>query len=225
MDELKTLIKELEHQPPQSLARQRLRLLEEARTRKPRWRRFLLPGRAARGLARTRGLSGLSGPSGLRGRRLALTGALAGMAFGASLVAPTLIGSTAPAYAVTENPDGTITVEIRNRFYIKDFNEKLETELRAFGVPAVVDVVPYGKKCKEPRARYRPWEETQDLTSWNPSPDALGFTLHRDQIKSGQTLVITYLLSDDDASSAALRYEVADGPVAACQLEADPDNL
>jgi len=207
MDELKTLIKELEHQPPESLARQRLRLLEEA-TRKPRWVRFPLAGRAARGLARTPGLPGLSG------RRLALSGAVAATAIVASLVAPTLIGSTASAYAVSKSADGTISVQI-NEF--KDSKE-LEADLRALGISAVVvDYLPKGKLCKEPRARYRPGEESLRVSRWNSGPDgAISFTLYPDRIKPGQTLVVAASFNNpDDGGSASFR--LADGPVAACQ--------
>ncbi|MFC7641663.1 hypothetical protein ACFQX6_12185 [Streptosporangium lutulentum] len=66
----------------------------------------------------------------------------------ASLVAPTLIGSEAPAYAVIKNPDGTITIEFRDRFYTKDFDKRLQEDLRASGVPTVVDLLPAGKMCK-----------------------------------------------------------------------------
>jgi hypothetical protein len=214
MDELKTLIRELEHQPPESLARQRLRLLEEATTRKPRWTRFPLAGRAARGLARTPGLPGLSG------RRLALGGAVAVTAVVVSLVAPTLIGSEAPAYAVIKNPDGTITIEFRDRFYIEDFSKRLQEDLRASGVPTVVDFLPTGKMCKESRARYRPQEETKNLTTWSSSSDALTFTLQSDQIKSGQILVITFAGSFD--TEGGWDFKVADGPVAACLPVDDP---
>jgi hypothetical protein len=210
MDELKTLIRELEHQPSESLARQRLRLLEEA-ARKPRWTRFPLAGRVARGLARTPGLSG---------RRLALGGAVAATAVVASLVAPTLIGSAAPAYAVIKNPDGTITIEFRDRFYIEDFSKRLQEDLRASGVPTVVDFLPTGKMCKESRARYRPQEETKNLTTWSSSSDALTFTLQSDQIKSGQILVITFAGSFD--TEGGWDFKVADGPVAACLPVDDP---
>ncbi|WP_329086318.1 MULTISPECIES: hypothetical protein [unclassified Streptosporangium] len=213
MDELKTLIRELEHQPPDSLARQRLRLLEEA-TRKPLWTRFPLAGRAARGLARTPGLPGLSG------RRLALGGAVAVMAVVASLVAPTLIGSAVPAYAVIKNPDGTITIEFRDRFYIKDFHKRLQEDLRAFGVPTVVDLLPTGKMCKEPRARYWPEKENRALTEWHSRPDVLSFTLHRDRIKSGQTLVVTFAGSFD--TEGGWDFKVAEGPVATCLPVNDP---
>ncbi|MEV8637010.1 hypothetical protein AB0395_35755 [Streptosporangium sp. NPDC051023] len=211
MDELKTLIRELEHQPPESLARQRLRLLEEA-TRKPRWTRFLLTGRAARGPVRL-GLSGLSG------RRLALAGAVAAMAVVASLVAPTLIGSEAPAYAVIENPDGTITIEFRDRFHVREFRERLEEDLRASGVPTVVHLVPVGKICKEPRAQYRPLE-TEKLITYKSSPEALTFTIYRDQIKPGDTMVMTF--SGYDKGEGSMDFKVAEGPVAACQPVDDP---
>ncbi|WP_285779225.1 hypothetical protein [Microtetraspora sp. NBRC 13810] len=138
----------------------------------------------------------------------------------ANLVAPTLIGSEAPAYAVTNNPDGTITIEFRDRFYTKDFNRRLEEDLRASGVPTVVDLLPAGKTCKEPRARYRPQEETKNLTTWKSSSDALSFTLHADQIRAGQTLVMTFAGSVD--TEGGWDFKVADGPVAACLPVDDP---
>ncbi len=55
-----------------------------------------------------------------------------------------------PSYAVTKDSDGIVYVTVR------DFRdaEGLTRQLKDLGVPAIVDYVPYGKKCREPRATY-----------------------------------------------------------------------
>jgi hypothetical protein len=141
MDELTTLIKQLEHQPPRSLARQRLRLLESAAPRKPRWASSVLFGRARRGHARTPGLNR---------RRLVLGGAAAGVAIAASVAVPAVTGSGVPAYALTKNPDGSINLQI-NEF--RD-PEQVERDLAALGVTADITYLPFGKRCGDARAPF-----------------------------------------------------------------------
>lgn len=227
MDELKTLIKQLEHRPPKSLARQRLRLLE-ATTRKPRWTPLLLTGRATRGLARTPGLPGLmDSPPPARRRaprtvlRMAAVGAL-GLAITAGITVAQN-GSGAPAYAIVKNPDGTITVEFKaggTKFTTQELSRRMQEDLRASGVPTVVNFMPSDKMCKEPRARYRPEQKGQDLVEYSSDPGALKVIIHRERIMPGQTVVLIY---KGENGMYAMEQKIAEGPVAACQLVDDPE--
>nr|BFE80708.1 hypothetical protein GCM10020093_033090 [Planobispora longispora] len=79
--------------------------------------------------------------------------AVAAVAAAAATAAAVFLG-TGPAYAVTDNPDGTITVKI----YQAEDPEGLQAELRARGFNAIVDYVPEGKKCS-PQPRSTTWVE------------------------------------------------------------------
>jgi hypothetical protein len=84
------------------------------------------------------------------GRRIGVTLGLAA-AFAVAIVAvvPTLGGEEGgpPAYAVTQNGDGSVTVEIRS---IEE-DAGLEAQLEAAGVPAAVHYLPAGKVCALPK--------------------------------------------------------------------------
>jgi hypothetical protein len=88
------------------------------------------------------------------GRRLVLTAGLAA-AFAVAVVAviPTMgrehRGPASTAYAVTEDHDGVVTVEIRS---IEDA-AGLESAIEALGVPASVHYLPDGKVCSMPKSR------------------------------------------------------------------------
>ena len=79
--------------------------------------------------------------------RLALVGsvvAAAAVAAAAGLLL--LAGGAKPAYAVSRNDDGTVTVEINS---LSDA-AGLESKLREAGIHAVVVYLPPGKTCKQP---------------------------------------------------------------------------
>jgi len=80
-------------------------------------------------------------------RRLALAGGVAAvLAVAAGAGVPFLSDGTAPAYAVSTNDDGTVTVEISS---LSDA-AGLESKLRDAGVRAIVQYLPPGKACKQP---------------------------------------------------------------------------
>ena len=82
-----------------------------------------------------------------RRRRLVLAGSVAVLlAAGAGAGVPFLSGGASPAYAVSRNDDGTVTVEISS---LSDASG-LQRRLREAGVSAVVQYLPPGKTCKEP---------------------------------------------------------------------------
>jgi hypothetical protein len=142
----------------------------------------------------------------------ALTAATA-LAVGLSVTA----GQT-PAYAVTRNADGTITIEIHRWNDAK----KLQTDLRAMGVSIVVDFVPGGKRCRPPRITDpAPREQYRHtlLTFVENHRVSEGFVTRLDPsaIKPGQTAVIEYYHPGNGGT--AFNGWIANGPVAPCVLE------
>ncbi|MEV6149812.1 hypothetical protein AB0L53_05670 [Nonomuraea sp. NPDC052129] len=225
MDELTTLIKELEHEPPPSLARQRLRLLESATPRKRRWTSSVLSGRAQRGHARMPGLSALGG------RRLALGGVLAGAAIAASVIVPVAIGSEVPAYALTKNPDGSITLQI-NEF--RD-PERVESDLADLGVTADITYLPLGKGCGGDRAPFlagegEPSTGKEDLreriersASYRAIRPRRGITIYPRYIKPGQIAMIEVAQTPVQPTSArgvvwTFTGRLTTGPIEPCKI-------
>ena len=81
-------------------------------------------------------------------RRRLLTGAaVAGIAAAAAVAVPFLNGSVTPAYAVTKNTDGTITLKIN------EFRDpaQVEKDLAALGLTADVSYVKPGTRCAPDR--------------------------------------------------------------------------
>ncbi|MEV0593070.1 hypothetical protein [Nonomuraea cavernae] len=149
-------------------------------------------------------------------RPLVLAPVLAGAA-AAAITVPLLFGGT-PAYAVTDNPDGTIHVQI-NQF--KD-PEAVEATLREHGANVVVDYVPMGKKCgPEPRSERFLSKAEAPLTVFPPPKgNEMGFTIDPSVIKQGQTGVVELSVSEVEGvgTVAGVWARVADGPVADCEL-------
>jgi hypothetical protein len=167
--------------------------------------------------------------SALRSRpRLALAGAtVAVLAVGAAAGVPFLTGGAAPAYAVSTNDDGTVTVEISS---LSDA-AGLEQKLRDAGIRAVVQYLPGGKTCKQP------WFTPAFLPDSTPSagsrPAIRGgvqqtsnghtrFTISRN-LPADQTLVImTQVASGGKASGAggptSIGIAFARGEVEPCEV-------
>ncbi|MFG3439700.1 hypothetical protein ACGF0J_20850 [Nonomuraea sp. NPDC047897] len=152
-------------------------------------------------------------------RRLRLGLAATGLALSASIILPLTTGTEDPAHAaylLTRNPSGTITITI-NQFTDA---RSLEQDLRRLGIAAVVDYVPEGKRCHEPRARYL-GASVNRVVQGN---GGASFTLHPETIKAGQTLVATATFNDptDAGSGSAIGFELAEGSVAPCtQIDSD----
>ncbi|MGI5286698.1 hypothetical protein ACQEVF_25630 [Nonomuraea polychroma] len=236
MDELKTLIKELEHEPPHSLARQRLRLAQEATAapRDRRWRRLLPFGQHTR----------LEQPL-LSGRRLAM-GAAVAAAVAAGVAVPSLLGSAKPAYALTKNQDGSINLKIY------DFRdpEHLEKELAEWGVPADITYLPLGKRCGNIRAPFlkgddfgrtkeelsnsdaatqaRLRERLQESISYQAIRPQDGITIYPRHIKPGQIAMIEVMENpvtptvEHPGVAWQFSGRLTTGPIEPCQVVADP---
>ncbi|GAA4511360.1 MULTISPECIES: hypothetical protein [Nonomuraea] len=134
---------------------------------------------------------------------------------------PTLLGGGTPAYAVSKNADGTLTITINQA---KD-PKPLEATLRGMGVNAVVDYIPGGKRCSpQPRSTsFLSRQEAQNPADgrpfhiWPPNTDEPGFRIDPAAIKPGQTAVLEFSVSADD-KTAGIWANISNGPVAACTL-------
>jgi len=129
-----------------------------------------------------------------RRRTMVATGLAAAFAIALAAVLPTLGGErgSSRAYAVTENRDGTITVEIVS---IEDA-AGLERKLEEAGVPASVHYLPAGKVCavkRGPEGRKATPEipVRKGFRSIGMSADgAFTVTVDRSTLTPGATLVI-----------------------------------
>lgn len=163
--------------------------------------------------------------------RLSLTvglGAAAALAVAAGIVAPAILGAgDGPAYAAERNPDGSI------RIFIREYRDAkgLQARLRQLGVAAVVEYVPNGKQCREPRATYVPADQVpRGLITLPHEGGGEGFrgahwNLHPDLIGPGRTFVYTTTIigdPNDDEWSATASFQLATGPVSACELVPGP---
>ncbi|MEV0198407.1 hypothetical protein [Nonomuraea sp. NPDC050691] len=151
--------------------------------------------------------------------RPAVLAPVLGLAAAAAVALPLLVGGGDPAYAVTDNPDGTVRIQINE---VRDA-DKLEADLRAKGMSVVVDYVPKGKKCSpQPRAaRFLPEEEAPLYVVPDGKDDGPGFVIDPRVIKDGQTGVLEFSVfddPDDPVRVAAIWARVAEGAVADCTL-------
>lgn len=197
----RALLASITAEEPGTAAQLTGRPVRSGRPRRPAWARR--PGRLALGLA-----------------------ASAVLAAGV-VVGPSLLRSgpgVSPSYAVTKKADGTVYIEVR------DFRdaEGLAGRLKELNVPAIVDFVPEGKRCREPRgvmvddelsgqygpsARYGlPENIPGERRGWR-------MRVNTRQFKPGETFVwtITPLLGGGRSTSTI----VYKGPVAPCELVPD----
>lgn len=150
--------------------------------------------------------------------RLVLTGAAtAAVAAGALIVA--LGGdSTAPAFAVERQADGNVTVTIHR---LSDADD-LQRQLRAAGIPAVVDYTPPGKACRQPRgaAPSRDDGAGKATSAIETRGDgSMTFTIARGSVGPGETLVVS---TSGGADASTVGMQIVDGPVSPCQLVEAP---
>ncbi|MEU6727430.1 hypothetical protein ABZ917_27330 [Nonomuraea wenchangensis] len=166
----------------------------------------------------------LDGPLGgrpggrLGGRRLAV--AVAGVAAAAAAVvtlnATVLQG---PAYAVTEAPDGTVSVRI-SAFTDPD---GLEAELGRHGVKAVVDYLPEGRTCRPERGRPG-GPHGRFGSDIRRDGDGIAFSITEGQVPAGSTLVLAVTKGPDGDRDmpSATSLQVVEGEVAPCAATSLP---
>ncbi|GAA3234076.1 hypothetical protein [Nonomuraea helvata] len=149
-----------------------------------------------------------------RRRFVGLTTAAAGLAAAATAVVVLTGLSSAPAYAVTKDADGAVNVRI-NEF---SDPEGLAGELAGAGVKAVVNYLPEGQTCKEPRGE-RGSGTGKFTASVGRSGGAISFKIEKGQVPAGETLVLAVSKSKDgdDRPPFAMSLTVVKGPVAPCE--------
>lgn len=162
-------------------------------------------------------------------RRLFAGVAIAGAAAAAAVAVPLLTGAERPAYAVSQNADGTIRVRIHE---FRDA-DKLERDLRARGVTADISYTPPGKRCANDRGRVVGGRVTS-AEEWAKSVSGEaarvrdgGVDIDPAHVGAGRTLVLEFTENDDrNPSGPRVLWQfagrVVEGPVKPCVLVEDP---
>ncbi|MGA5764995.1 hypothetical protein [Nonomuraea bangladeshensis] len=152
---------------------------------------------------------------GRRGRRLAV--AVAGVAAAAAAGAALMVQG--PAYAVTETPDGTVSVRI------SAFTDPggLEAELARHGVKAVVDYLPEGRTCRPERGRPG-GPHGRFGSDIRKDGDGISFSITDGQVPAGSTLVLAVTKGPDGDRDlpSATSLQVVEGEVAPCTATSLP---
>ncbi len=181
------------------------------------------------------------------GRKFLAVTAVAGTAAAAAIAVPLVAGTGAPAYAVTKNPDGSVTLTIRE---FRD-PEGVERELAAAGVRADVTYMPLGKRCERPG--FRPLDADQanmptveelasndpavrakvrEKLAGSPSGKAIrmrdGITIYPRYVQRDQTVVLEIAENPKEPTvrnpgvAWSFSGRLTDGPVNPCKLVDDP---
>ncbi|GAA3674261.1 hypothetical protein GCM10022224_043240 [Nonomuraea antimicrobica] len=157
---------------------------------------------------------------GSRRRLVGLSAAVAGVAAAATAVAVVVTGLTGdPAYAVTRGADGVVTVRIHS-FTDPD---GLAAELGRAGVRAVVDYLPEGQTCAQPRGEHGGGQGRFGARIGRDA-DGITFAIERGQVPEGSTLVLAVSKSADGDSAPpfATTLEIVRGQVAPCEPTSMP---
>ena len=136
-------------------------------------------------------------------------------------------GGAAPAYAVSKNDDGTVTVEIAS---LEDA-AGLEAKLRDAGIPAVVQYLPPGKACKQPWPGATPAPGSLSSPGGMPikggvehtSDGRTRFTMSRNLPTDVTLVIMTQVVSAADGpagarSPSAIGVMLAQGRVQPCEI-------
>ncbi|MEV6860541.1 hypothetical protein AB0M44_06010 [Streptosporangium subroseum] len=179
-------------------------------------------------------------------RRLLAGAAVAGIAAAAAIAVPFLNGSGTPAYAITKNTDGTITLKIN------EFRDpaQVEKDLAALGLTADVSYVKPGTRCAPDRGHTNvgPSFSKEEINSRDPevrkriqeainnSPNVKAIKMGGGEvrispqhIKPGQTAVMEFTENEDQTSGpekprALWQFSgyLVTGPVKPCEAVDDP---
>ncbi|WP_433367848.1 hypothetical protein [Streptosporangium sp. CA-115845] len=157
-------------------------------------------------------------------RRLALGLAAAVVVSTGAVVGPSLLESgsgVSTSWAVTKAANGMVTIQVR------DFRDAvgLEKRLKNLDVPAIVDYVPWGQRCRQPRGKHvmdipqglysRPGNIPGEKHGWQMRIDTRLF-------RPGQTFVWTISAPESGESSSTSTY-LMEGPVTSCVPVPAPD--
>ncbi|MFD0470150.1 hypothetical protein ACFQ0B_18835 [Nonomuraea thailandensis] len=137
----------------------------------------------------------------------------------AVVVATGLVGG--PAYAVTKGSDGKVNVEIST---FTD-PEGLEAALADAGVQAVVDYLPAGQTCRQPRGAHG--EASGRFAArlgMGQGGRTVTFAIDEGEVPAGHTLVLVVSKSKDgdDKAPMAMDMSLVQGAVSECEPVAMP---
>lgn len=145
--------------------------------------------------------------------RLTLGGAVAAAGAAGALVLAGG-GGASPAYAVESHGDGSVTVTVSS---VRDA-AGLQQKLAAAGIRAVVDYVPAGKMCRQPRGENAKGNGHTSAMSMAMSQGADGsvtFTIAPGQLGANETLVIE---NSVDQAASRMGVGIVEGAVGPCVL-------
>ncbi|RVX44743.1 hypothetical protein EDD27_7489 [Nonomuraea polychroma] len=157
---------------------------------------------------------------GSRRRFVGLSAAVAGVAAAATAVVVVMTGiAGSPAYAVTKGTDGTVDVQI-SAFTDP---EGLEAELADAGVKSVVDYLPAGQTCKEPRGEQGSVSGPFSV-SVGSKGSGVSFKIEKGKVPAGETLVLAVSKSKDgdDKPPMGVSLTVVKGAVSDCEPTSMP---
>ncbi|WP_043636510.1 hypothetical protein [Nonomuraea candida] len=163
-------------------------------------------------------------------RRLFTGAAIAGLAAAAAIAVPLLTGTEQPAYAVAENADGTINVQL-NEFRDAD---KLEQDLKEMKVTADITYLKPGKSCRADRGKIigggspEEWEGSASDRAVRLLPQG-GITIDPRHVGDGRTLVMAFTEKRGQAprtEKPEVKWQfsayVVEGQVKPCVVVDDP---
>ncbi|MEW9556243.1 hypothetical protein [Nonomuraea sp. NPDC050783] len=127
--------------------------------------------------------------------------------------------SGSAAYAVSKGSDGTVNVQI-NSFVDPD---GLEAKLAETGIKSVVDYLPAGQTCKQPRGENGA-ADGKFAAGISKADDGIAFTIKEGDVPEGSTLVLAVTKSEDGDSAApsSASLQIVKGTVAPCEPTSAP---
>ncbi|MFF0248091.1 hypothetical protein ACWEU6_04315 [Streptosporangium sandarakinum] len=155
-----------------------------------------------------------------RGRLFLAAAAVAAGVCAAVAIPAVFGGGGESAYAVTRDANGVVYAELRDS---RDA-AGLSDQLRRLGIPAIVDYVPEGKMCREPRGKHVE-DIPRDLYHVPESipGEKHGWRMRIDTrlFKPGQTFVWT--IGKNNTGGTSTSTILMEGPVGPCELVDAPE--
>ncbi|WP_157420235.1 hypothetical protein [Actinomadura kijaniata] len=152
-------------------------------------------------------------------RIVGLSAAVAGVAAAATAVVALTGVTGSTAYAVSKGSDGTVDVQI-NSFVDPD---GLESELAEAGIKSVVDYLPAGQTCKQPRGENGA-ADGKFAAGVSKAGGGIAFKIKKGHVPAGSTLVLAITKSEDGESAApsTTSLQIVKGTVTPCQPTSAP---
>lgn len=159
----------------------------------------------------------VGGPRRITGRRWVAGTAVAGVAAAGAVAVPLVTGSATPAYAITSNADGSVTVKI-NEFRHPD---RLQADLAARGIRSDITYLAPGKNCAADPFPGRHGHPTDPATWPIQDTDNNEYKITPQHIAPAQTLVLRFK-ENPQHTSAVLGFWLGNGPVKPCKIVNGP---